>query len=239
MNYRCVATSVAGFLQQLAVCYVGRGYFFYVQGTIPAHKDPAKTDQRIASRYGLAVSKWTRCRRRKQGEASLQYLRHGRFFVIVATHGEHPFFTSEGAVVRDIRRHPLHWMGYSIGCRPARGDGVYHPSIRIEPEKMRSLKAHFGRIAVHWSANEIEWAFRLLPYEPYAPVRDQMRVLLRFVNRRRKAAGLEPVPREALRLRRKPMSPFKSEKPKVHSEPEILMCSETGGTNDLTRGRTP
>ena len=40
MGYRCVATSVAGFVQQLAVCYIGRGYYFYVRGGIPAHKDP-------------------------------------------------------------------------------------------------------------------------------------------------------------------------------------------------------
>jgi hypothetical protein len=35
MEYRCEATSVAGFIQQLAVAYVGRGYFFYVAGVIP------------------------------------------------------------------------------------------------------------------------------------------------------------------------------------------------------------
>ena len=40
--YRYEATSVAGFIQQLAVCYVGRGYWFYVTGTVPEHKDPAE-----------------------------------------------------------------------------------------------------------------------------------------------------------------------------------------------------
>ena len=44
MAYRCVATSVAGFIQQLAVGYVARGYYFYVTGRIPDHKDPAHTD---------------------------------------------------------------------------------------------------------------------------------------------------------------------------------------------------
>ena len=34
MEYRCEATSVAGFVQQLAVAYVGRGYLFYVKGEI-------------------------------------------------------------------------------------------------------------------------------------------------------------------------------------------------------------
>ena len=35
MDYRCAATSVGGFIQQLAVSYVGRGYWFYVTGVIP------------------------------------------------------------------------------------------------------------------------------------------------------------------------------------------------------------
>ena len=155
MAYRCLATSVAGFLQQLAVCYVGRGYYFYVRGNIPPHKDPAKTDQRIVGRYGLDVSKWTRCRLRKRGGASLQYLRHGRFFVLVATHGEHPFFTTEDRQIRDIRRHPLRWMGYAIGCRPARGGGAIHASVRIDLERFKELKERFGRLAVHRSVEEL------------------------------------------------------------------------------------
>ena len=89
------AVSTALLKRHPARCNVGRGYYFYVRGNIPPHKDPAKTDQRIVGRYGLDVSKWTRCRRRKRGEASLQYLRHGKFFVLVATHGEHPFFATE------------------------------------------------------------------------------------------------------------------------------------------------
>ena len=44
MPYQCVATSVAGFVQQLAVNYVARGYYFYATGIIPERKDPAKTD---------------------------------------------------------------------------------------------------------------------------------------------------------------------------------------------------
>ena len=35
MEYRCVATSVAGFVQQLVSCYLPHGYWFYVSGIIP------------------------------------------------------------------------------------------------------------------------------------------------------------------------------------------------------------
>ena len=121
MAYRYVATSVAGFVQQLAVGYIAHGYYFYVRGWIPETKDPANTDQKILAQYGIAISKWTRNRRKKEGQANVQYLRHGHFYVILATHGDHPFFAAERKQIRDFRRSPLHFMGYSIGCRRSRG----------------------------------------------------------------------------------------------------------------------
>jgi len=237
MLYRCVATSVAGFVQQLAVCYVGRGYYFYVRGGIPAHKEPETTDRKLVSRYGIAVSKWTRCRRRKQGEASLQYLRHGNFFVLLATHGEHPFFASEGKLVRDIRRQPLRFMAYSIGCRPARGGGPLHPSVRIERGEFQSLKAALGKIAVHRSVDDLCRVLKSLPYEPYAPVRDQMRILLRSINRRRKVAGLEPVPLEAFRHRRRSVRPFGPWPPAQSAGNQNLSCSESDAQSDCISER--
>ena len=55
MSYRFVATSVAGFVQQLAVAYLTKGYYFYVTGLIPPHKDPVKTDRKILEAYGIAM----------------------------------------------------------------------------------------------------------------------------------------------------------------------------------------
>src|SRR5690348_13767425 len=82
-DYPCVASSLAGFIQQIAVGYVGRGYWFYVTGEIPAHKDPEKTDAKIINQYGIAVSKWARARRKRAGLANLQYLRFERIYVIL------------------------------------------------------------------------------------------------------------------------------------------------------------
>lgn len=238
MGYQCVATSVAGFVQQLAVCYVGRGYYFYVRGGIPAHKDPTAIDRKLVERYGIAVSKWTRCRRRKRGQASLQYLRHGDFFVLLATHGEHPFFALEGRLVRDIRRQPLRFMGYAIGCRPGRGGGPLHPSVRIERAEFAALKTRLGRIAVHRSVEDLSRILGSLPYEAYAPVRDQLRILVRSINRRRKAAGLEPVPSGALRHRRKPIRPFGPRSSEPLGCPLDLSCSERAGPSDCIPERT-
>ena len=47
MAYRWVATSVAGFVQQLAVGYIANGYWFYVAGSIPEHKNPAAVDGKL------------------------------------------------------------------------------------------------------------------------------------------------------------------------------------------------
>ena len=207
MAYQCAAASVAGFVQQLAVSYITHGYYFYVRGWIPEPKDPASIDRKLIGQYGLAVSKWTRARQRKAGQASVQYLRCGRFFVLLATHGQHPFFAAEAEQIRDLRRCPLRFEGYSIGCRRGR-DGVWHPSVRIQRENFVVLKRQFERMAVHRSVEDLACALRAVPYEPYAPVRDQLRGLLRAVNRRRQTAALEPVPWDGLRWRRIPVRPF-------------------------------
>ena len=208
MAYRCVAASVAGFVQQLAVAYVTHGYWFYVTGRVPDHKDLASVDRKIIRQYGIEASKWTRTRRKKAGLANMQYLRYGRFFVILATHGEHPFFEAEGNQIHDIRKRPLPFMGYSIGCRRARHGPKWHASVRIHRTIYRELKARFEALAVHCSIEDLTRELRSIPYEPYAPIRDQLRGALRAINRRRKAAGMEPVPSAAIWRRRAPVRPF-------------------------------
>ena len=68
--YRCEVTTVAGFVQQLAVSYLVHGYWFYVTGRIPKHKDPRRVDEKLIARYGIDLSKWSRARR-KQAAAGL------------------------------------------------------------------------------------------------------------------------------------------------------------------------
>ncbi|SPE61808.1 conserved hypothetical protein [Verrucomicrobia bacterium] len=208
MSYRCVATSVAGFVQQLAVGYIANGHYFYVSGLIPPHKDPVKTDGKILNAYHIDVSKWTRFRRKREGWAGVQYLRYRHFYVIIATHGLHPPFAAEAERLVDIRRCPLQFMGYSIGCRRARGGGEYHASVRISNERYTELKSQFESVVLNRTVEELVSDFRHLRYEPYAPVRVQLFALLRQVNRRRKVAGLEQVPSSALRSGRSPVRPF-------------------------------
>ena len=84
----------------------------------------------------------------------------------------------------------------------------WHPSVRIERASFRALRVRFAALAAHCSVEELGRELRAIGVERYAPVRDQLRILRRAVNRRRKAAGLELVPREAVWLRRRPVKPF-------------------------------
>ncbi len=202
MEYRCEATSVAGFVQQLAVAYVGHGYFFYVAGEIPERKDPCEVDGRIVEKYGIAVSKATRARRKAAGIANLQYLRFKRFFLLLATHGKHEFFEAERKSIRDVREVPIRFRGYSITYRSG------HPHVRIEQRLFSDLKAFFCEIAIHRSKEWLERELGALRFEPYAPVRSQLFSILRAVNARRAAAQYEAVATSCLRVRRNPVAPF-------------------------------
>src|SRR4051794_4528459 len=141
MHYRCVATSVGGFIQQLAVSYVGRGYWFYVTGVIPERKDPGLTDRKLIARYGVGLSKWARARRKRAGWAGVQYIRHGHFFILLATPGRHCFFEDEAALIRDVRRRPVRYAGYSVGFQGG------HPHVRIARPDYNELKAYFLDLA--------------------------------------------------------------------------------------------
>lgn len=223
--YQCVATSVAGFVQQLAVGYVTHGYYFFVTGEIPAHKDPTKTDRKIIEQYGIDISKWGRMRRKKSGEASLQYLRFGHFFVLIATHGDHPFFDVEAKRLKDMRESPLRFHGYSISCRRGWRKEEFHASVRIDLDRYLKLKAHFEDISVHRSVENLTAEFLALPFEPYAPLKNQLFVILRAVNRKRLTAGLEPVPNSAIRRFRKSKRVFEEVDAEVEETNEGEMGS--------------
>ena len=221
--YRCEATSIEGFVQQLAVGLVAQGHYFYVTGHIPDRKRPEAIDQKLVDRYGLDVSKWARARRKAAGVANAHYLRHDRFFVLIATAGKHPFFEEEPHF-KDIRETPIKFGGYSIGCK--RGvDGKWHASVRIHPDEYLNLKAYLVERAVHRSAENLVAELKRVRFEPYAPVRRQLLNILRAVNRVRKCAGFEPLPATSLRLRRGLRRPFASESHTPRSNDAVAAAS--------------
>jgi len=86
-----------------------------------------------------------------------------------------------------------------------------HPSVRIHPESYRHLREYFMDLATKRSAESLAREFRGVPFEPYAPMRRQLLNVLRAVKRKRKAAGVESVSAEALRLSRKGVKPLAGE----------------------------
>lgn len=210
--YRCEVSSAAGLVRLLAENYIPNGYRFYVSGVIPAHKKASRTDARIIAKYGLAISSSERCRRRQAGEGAIQYLRLGRFFVLLATADAGRFHalascgvgesvvdpvTGEELAIRAFRRRGLLVGGYLVCERNG------HPSVSISPSEYSRLKAELLRRALRESEGRLTARFRTIPYEPYAPIRQQLFRLRAAVNRVRLAAGLRLVPRTAVRTRRK------------------------------------
>jgi hypothetical protein len=212
--YRCAATSVEGFVQQIACCYLRHGYWWYVTGWIPPGKDPESVDAKLIEKYGIGVSESTRSRRKRLGYANLQYIRYGRLFVILATEGGHHFKVEEGDSLRDIRKAPIKFEGYSISCRRGgwteKGEtaGRWHSHVEIERETYKELRDYFLYLAAHRSAENLALAFYRIPFEGYAPVRRQVLNIFRAANRVRKTAGYQVLPKDVLPLRRRVVKPF-------------------------------
>ena len=185
---------------------VNHGYWFYVAARVPPGKDVQSVDRKLVAGYGLDVSKWVQSRRKAKGLAKIAYLRHERFFVLLATEGKHIFFEREA--VKDIRREPLVFAGYCIGAGKG-SDGRYHASVRIDADQFQNVREHLLDLACRRSKENLIQAFRELRFEAYARVRRQLLRLLREVNEKRRTAGFEPVPMTCLRLRRLPMPVFK------------------------------
>ncbi len=134
--------SVTGFVQQIACTYLRHGYWFYVTGIIPQDKDPRAVDEKLIKKYDIAVSESTRGRRKRLGKANLQYLRYQNFFVILATEGIHQFKLEEADRLRDIRRVPLKFHGYSISYR--RGGRTLEGEV--DPEVARPCRDRAGAV---------------------------------------------------------------------------------------------
>ena len=205
--YHCEATTVEGFVQQLAARYVNNAYRYYASGYVREGKDPREVDAKLIAKYRIDISKWDRHRRKRSGSANVQYLRYRRAFLILATgpYGKHPFFEGESEIL-DAREIPIKFSGYAISYTEAR---VW---VRIDRPVLKNFRAYLLDIATKRTASELVEEFRALPFEPYRPVRYQLFRLLEEVNlKRRGTGGLALVPDRAVRKFRKICRPFERE----------------------------
>ena len=129
VEYRYIATSRAGFVRQLACQYLTHGYWFYVTGEVKPGKDPAVVDRTLLAKFNVPMSRSSRSRRKARGLGNVHYLRYDRFWILLATGGEHRFFDEhvgrdrKGKVIRryfrDARKDPILFDGYRRPARPA------------------------------------------------------------------------------------------------------------------------
>ena len=219
MKYRCIATSPEGFVQQLVSAYLSHGYWFYVSGIIPLGKRSESVDEKLMSKYGVDISRSSRSRRKAAGHANVHYLRYRHRFLLLATHGRHAFFADEQKNVRDARRVPIRFTGYSISVKRgnylrrsdsgmAEPDGKWRVRVQIDRKQYATLKAHFIDIARQRTVEHLARELYCVPFEPYAPVRQQLLNILRLVNKKRKEAGLKALSPKVLRYQRRIVRPF-------------------------------
>ena len=177
-------------------------------------------DQKLIAKYGIGVSRTSRARRKAVGIANVHYLRYQRRFLLLATHGFHPVLRRRGPehsrrpADSDQVRGVLDFGGQGrVSAKASEAglalrDSKWRARVQIERELYRGLKAYFEDIAVHRSAGQLARELADLPFEPYAPVRQQLLNLVRYINQRRKAANLEPLSFSVLRYRRRIVRPF-------------------------------
>ena len=214
MPYRCVASSPEGLVQQVAVSYLRHGYWWYVNGRVPQDKDPRVVDRKLIEKYGIDLTDRQRAHRKRQGLANMQYIRYGNWFLLLVTEGHHPFKQRERNRIRDCRRNPIKFEGYSIsyrrsGITPKGGcDAKWHSCVRIDLPTYRQLKTYLLDRACHRSVENLVGDFSRVPYARFAPVRRQLLTIWRAVNRARSQMGYEAVPVNRIRLRRVIQRPF-------------------------------
>jgi hypothetical protein len=194
--YPCEARNIDAFLAQV-VRYVSSGHYFYVRCLIPDGKDPHAVDRKILNLYGVVRKRWQRKRRYLKADAGIHYLRYQRLFVVMLTKGQHEaFYRDHGQCVLDIRRTALKAFGYSIRWGFSQIEQRYRVSVRLDKAEYRSLRSHMLTIctwARYGTASAMQRELERLPYQLYAPVREQLVSIARAVNRQRRRAGLAPI----------------------------------------------
>ena len=216
MAYRCEAQSPEAVVQLIAASYLRHGFYWYVTGSIPAGKDPAVIDRKLIGKFGIDVSEWQRRHRKQRGVANAHYLRYQQWFILLVSEGHHALKQptgkgGEGEHLRDCRRSPIRFNGYSIsyrrsGVTPAGGPAPkWHAHVRIDDNTYRILKDRFIDLATHRTADTLGHEFGRIPFARYAPIRRQLLNILRAVNERRKQQNYELLPHSVLKLKRTPV----------------------------------
>ncbi len=220
MEYKYEVTNLVGYLQRVATHLLPKGYYFFVQGIVPEGKEPSALDEKLLAKYEVVKTEGARRWRKQQGLGNVQYVRFGKSWILMATHGDHPIREGEGTNLKDVRRVPIRIGEYSVYVKrgnflkkqspdkSAKPDGKWRVRVLIAREPYRELCAYFLSIACRRRAETLSDELFALPYVPYAPVRKQLLKLFRLINAKRQAAGFVKVPATCLRFKREIVRAF-------------------------------
>ena len=232
MKYRYEATSVTGFIQQVACNYLPHGFWYFVQGQIPENKDPLAVDEKLIKKYGIDISRQSRWRRRRKGQRAFHYIRFERHFLLLATKGHHRLFEEEDW--KDCSGTPgngdssprsrITMFGYSLSVRqghfcrlekgqePALPDEKMRVRVQVARPVFLDWKGYFVERAKSASVERLAKEIYCWPYEPYAPIRRQANSIVVAVNEQLRQRGYRKAERlvaaEVVRYRRNVVSPF-------------------------------
>ena len=200
-TYRCEAKSVDAFLAQV-VRLVGTGHYFYFAGILKNGKDPRELDRKLIREWELDKPAWKREARRRGAAPNIHYLRFGSHYVLIATHGKsrngdaHRFFLEYQGQVQDIRKNALHFCGYSIRYPVSKETSRRRVFVRLDKgtfERLRGDLLTKSILVRYREPDAFESFVRCLPLQWYKPVRQQLRVIIKEVNRARRHAALLPI----------------------------------------------
>jgi hypothetical protein len=146
------------------------------------------TSSGYSGRFQKAKILWQSIK--EKGEGNVVLVRYQRIFVLLGSTGTHETFSKLAR--RDIRTHPIHFGGYSIGVRGG------SPWVQITPHRYRKLQQLFYAISLHNEAKVSDFLVRAF-YLNFPGVRAQRKQVLKVINERRKRAGLSEVTRPVSR----------------------------------------
>ncbi len=128
MRYRAEATSLEGFVQQIACCYLRHGYWFYVTGHIPKSKDPATVDRKLFSAFTVCS---------ESAERKLRYRHIQNNMTACSRNGDHKRIVPEPRFGRSPR-----WQ-VRQGIGPA---NAYHSCVSGLPSVAAAAHLPFSQL---------------------------------------------------------------------------------------------
>ena len=203
-QYQCVMPSIEAFVARVQRL-ISRGHYFAYDGYLKPPKDPAQLDAKMIREWKLYRPDWTREARRRGGESGVHYIRYGRRYVLLATHGwkqshgrgcagKAPgrFFTQHPGY-RDLKDEGLKFHAYNIKSTYSQKLRRRTTFVSLRSSNYHALKAGMLRKAVRAEFRRreaLEAVFWNLPLIWYGPVQRQVRAIVNEVNRTRRRYGL-------------------------------------------------